>query len=162
MQITDAAILNAIKQLAEHYQNNIANRFTARAIATVPVDAGTHSLVAIFTERLEDYHLQGLYLEDVYMRILTVARLVHQVRTQVVPHIRNLVYADAPLGHGQPADKVLRDMAITNFEPNLRIYADQLTNLYQLVVDFDQKHAGKNPPVSQRFPELAKLGEYLT
>ena len=156
MHITDPAIINAIKQIADHYQKNVSNRFTARALSSLPSDAGTHSLLVLFTEQLEDYQLQGLYLEDLYVRMLAAAKLVQQIRTQIMPNIRSLVFAGAPIGQGGGVDKAYRDMAATNFGPNLNLYFEKLKELYVLVVDYDVKHAGNKPLVGNRFPELGK------
>jgi hypothetical protein len=161
MQITSNAIIDQIKAAAEHYRNNIANRFTSRALAGIPMDTATHTMVAMFTEHLEDYHLHGLDLEDLYLRLLATGWLVQQLRIQVLPNIRRLVYADAPIGQPQPADKVMRDMAIANFAPNLRTYAEMLTEIYNLALAYDRTSSGSRPMVSAHVRDLAKLPDYL-
>jgi hypothetical protein len=161
MQINNAAIIDLIKKTAEHYRNNIANRFTTRALTSIAMDTGTHTLLTIFTERLEDYHLHGLDLEDLYLRLIAAGWLVQQLRIQVLPNIRRLIYADAPIGGPPPADKVMRDMAIANFSPNLQIYSDMLKEIYVLAMAYDQSTAGPRGLVKDRIRDLSKLPDYL-
>lgn len=162
MQIDNAAITDAIKKAAVHYSNNIANRFTARALTKVaPSDAGLRSRLAILTEQLEDYHLAGLHVEDLYSQILEAAQLVRQLRTEVLPHIRGLVYADVPVGQPMPPDKHLRDWAITNFGPNLNIYSELLMDVFVLVEAYDIGESQGKRTVSSKFPELKELRDIL-
>ena len=54
------------------------------------------------------------------------------------------------------SDKVFRDMAITNFGPNLKILADKVNELYVKVVAIDKESAGRRTPSSPRFPSSRK------
>ena len=162
MHVTNETIIGLIKDAAAHFRSNIANRYTNRAISSVPMDNGMHSLVAMFTEHLEDYHLHGLDLEDLYVRLIAAAQLTQQLRMQVLPNIRRLVYADVPMGQTQPVDKVMRDMAIANFAPNLRIYCEKLAEIRTLAFAFeDSKNEGHHVPVRNHYPELSRIDEYL-
>ena len=162
MQISNAVIIGLIKECSDHYRTNIANHYTSRALAAVPMDTATHTMLAMFTEHLEDYHLHGLDLHDLYVRLLAAAKLVQQLRSQVLPNIRKLVYSDAPLGQAKPSDKVMRDMAIANFAPNLRIYSEKLAEIYALTEAYDlsQVHDHKGA-VKNHVPELNRFHEFL-
>lgn len=59
------------------------------------------------------------------------------------------------------SDKVFRDMAITNFGPNLKILADKVNELYVKVVAIDKESAGVKSPVFSQIPELKEIGRYL-
>ena len=162
MLIDNSLVIDTIKQIAEHFRANIANRFTMRAVTNfIPNDIGSHGLLAIFTEHVEDYNLHGLHVDDLYLSLLSAAKLVHELRAQVLPNIRALVYSDATIGQAAPTDKVMRDMAISNFSSNLRIYSEKLAELYVLIEAYDISNSGKNQPVKNRIPDLVNLPDYL-
>lgn len=160
MHITNIAIIDKIKAIAYHYHTNVANPVIGRVLsAVVPSDAGSHTLLAIFTEEVAEYHLQGLYLEDLYIRLEAMGKLVEQLRTELLPNIRAAVYSDMPAGHAPPSDKALRDMAITNFGPNLRILSDRLMDLLAIAKAWDEEQAGRQTPVYRKYPQLEHFQE---
>ena len=162
MQIDNAVITESIRQISEHFRTNIANRFTNRALSGfIPSDLSSHGLLALLTERVEDYNLHGLHIDDLYLSILAAARLVGELRSRVLPNIRALVYSDSTIGQSAPTDKVMRDMAISNFGGNLRLYSTKLAELYALVEAYDISNSGGKAPVKNRFPELNNLHDLL-
>ena len=58
-------------------------------------------------------------------------------------------------------DKVLREMAVNNFGPNLKILADKLNELYVKVAALDKESAGQKPAVYTTITELREIGRYL-
>jgi hypothetical protein len=162
MSIVNTAILDKIKAIAYHYHTNLANPVISRVLSVhVPSDVGSHALLAIFTDEVAEYHLQGLYLDDLYVRLTAMAKLVEGFRTELLPNIRAAVYSDQPAGHAAPPDKALRDMAIANFSPNLRILADRLMELWELAKKYDEEEAGRKLPTYRRYPELERLAAAL-
>jgi hypothetical protein len=65
-------------------------------------------------------------------------------------------------GHQDTQDRVLREMAVNNFGPNLNILADKIGDLYSMAVALDKETAGKDKPVYAGLPELGDLGRYLS
>ncbi len=65
-------------------------------------------------------------------------------------------------GRQNTQDRVLRDMAVNNFGPNLNILADKIGDLYSKAVALDKEAAGRAGPAYARVPELSELGRYLS
>ena len=82
--------------------------------------------------------------------------MVEAARHNMIPSLRSKLNA-IPGGH----DRILRDMAANNFASNLQVFADLLNELYVILVDFDQQHAGKEQPVHTQIPELFGIGRHL-
>ena len=160
MQLKNPEILSLIESIGEHYRANIANRFTRRALSTMTLDPGTWNLIEEFTEKIENYRYQGYHLDELYSQILAMARFVYQSRIQIVPNLRFLASSGGGEG-SNPSDKVLRDMAVNNFSPNLKILADKINELFVKVAAIDKEAAGHKPPVISQIAELREIGRYL-
>ena len=159
MQIKNPEIFAAVEGIGEHFRSNISNRFTRRGIATLILDPGTWNLIEELTEKLENYRYQGYHFDEIYSQILAMARFVYQAKRDLLPNIRFL--ASGGNDHVGASDKVFRDMAITNFGPNLKILADKVNELYVKVVAIDRESAGQKSPVFSQIPELKEIGRYL-
>jgi len=160
MLLKNPDIFASVEKIAEHYRANIANRFTRRALTTLTLDSSTWTLVETFTERVEDYRYQGYHLDELYTQVLAMARFIFQARKQIVPNLRFLAGTGAP-DRVSESDRVLRDMAVTNFSSNLKILADKLNELYVRIAAVDKEFSGTKPPVYSRIPELKDIGRYL-
>jgi len=159
MQIKTPEVFSAIEAIAEHFRSNISNRFTRRALSTMTFDPATWNLIEEFTEKGENYRYQGYHPDELYSQILAMARFVYQSRRQVLPNLRFLTAS--PKDGMQSSDKVLSDMAVNNFGPNLKILADKINELYVKVVALDKETAGQRPPIYSQIPELREIGRYL-
>jgi hypothetical protein len=160
MQLKDPAIFSAIEAIGDHYRTNISNRFTRRAISSMTLDAGTWNLIEEMTEKMENYRYQGYHLDELYSQILAMARFVFHARRDILPNLRILTSATRA-EKVSTADTVLREMAIDNFGPNLKILADKINELYVKVVSIDKDNAGPKGPVFSQIPELKEIGRFL-
>ena len=161
MQIKNPELFTSISAISEHFKNNISNRFTERALADMQLDNGTWTLIRELTERYENYRIQGYHFDEIYMQILALAKFIKSARTEVLPNIR---FLNSPSRSGHPQfndNRIIRDMAIQNFGPNLQILADRLNELYFKVVAIDKLAAGDKRPFYATLPELGKIGQYL-
>ncbi len=159
MQIKNPEILAAVEAIGEHFRTNISNRFTRRGISSMVLDPGTWNLIEELTEKLENYRYQGYHFDEIYSQILAMAKFVYQARRDIMPNMRFL--ASGGNDRVGASDKVFRDMAITNFGPNLKILADKVNELYVKVVAIDKESAGPKNPVFAQIPELKEIGRYL-
>lgn len=161
MQVKNPELFSLIETISQHYQTNIANRFTRRALSTMTLDAGSWGQIEELTEKVDNYRYQGYHLDELYTYILALARFIYQARRQVAPNLKFM----ATSSHGQErisdSDRVFRDMAVNNFASNLKILADYLNDLYLKVVALDKDAAGIKQPAFSRIPELKELGRYL-
>jgi hypothetical protein len=158
MLLKSPEVIAVIESIGEHFKTNISNRFTRRGVSSINLDPGTWNLIEEFTESVEDYRYQGYHLDELYGQILAMARFVYQARRDLLPNIRFLAGGNDVAG---TSDKVIRDMAIMNFGPNLKILADKVNELYVKVVTLDKESAGPKGPVYNSIAELREIGRYL-
>jgi len=162
MQLKDPELFNAIVAIAEHFENNISNRFTQNALSRMDLDQGTWTLVRELTERYENYRHQGYHFDEIYLQILAMAKFIKAVRVEILPNLRFMASADQPgRTNFNDSNKIIRDMAIQNFGPNLKILADKVNELYFKVVTIDKEAAAQKAPVYTKIHELEKIGQYL-
>jgi hypothetical protein len=162
MVLNDPALLSSIEAIGEHYRANISNRFTQHALDSMSFDPSELKRVQDLFEKSENYRYQGFHLDELYMQILVAARFVSCARSQVLPMLRMESMRNGGHQGTQAQDRILREMAVNNFAPNLNILADKIGDLYSLAVALDKEAAGQEKPVFARLPELGDLGRYLS
>jgi len=160
MQLKDPAIFSAVESIGEHYRTNISNRFTRRGISSMTLDAGTWSQIEELTEKVDNYRYQGYHLDELYTQIISIARFIYQARRDVLPNLRFFASSER-VEKASTSDNVIRDMAINNFGPNLKILADKVNELFVKVVAIDKESAGPKGPVYSQLPELKEIGRFL-
>ena len=155
MQIQDPRIIRLIDRIGEHYRLNVANRFIRPALLQLSIDKQKWSLIDVLMEKADAY--QGYELDELYRQLAASADLVFQARTNLIPGLRSRQNIGAVSG----PDKVLRDMAMSNFASNLKVLADLLNELFVLLVDADKALAKGHKPLYVQMPEVANLGKLL-
>ena len=155
MQIQDPRIIRRIDRIGEHYSLNGANRFIRPALLQLSIDKQKWSLIDVLMEKADAY--QGYELDELYRQLAASADLVFQARTNLIPGLRSRQNIGAVSG----PDKVLRDMAMSNFASNLKVLADLLNELFVLLVDADKALAKGHKPLYVQMPEVANLGKLL-
>jgi hypothetical protein len=156
MSIKDPDVFALIDKLGQHYRANIVNRYTRRALQSIPIDGSQWNLIESLTEKIDDYRFQGYFVEDLYAQVVAIAKFIFHARTDILPRLRYLVIEVT-----NPADKVYRDLAVNNFGANLKILADMVNELYVKLVAIDKNESGKRQPAYARIPELREIGRYL-
>jgi len=154
-RIKDAEVIRLIEQIGEHYRANIANRFLRPVLLQLQIDKTTWDLIEVFTEKMEMYRYQGFHLDELYRQIAACARFVELARNK--SNIKSKMNA-IPTGE---SDKILRDMAVSNFSSNLEVFTDLLNQLYLILVEFDKKNSGGKAPVYTQMSELYLVGRLL-
>jgi len=118
------------------------------------IDKNTWDQIELLTEKVDLFHYQGFHLDELYRQISCCARFVEAARFNVAPSLRSRL-GSSPNG----PDKILRDMAASNFSSNLQVFADLLNDLFMNLVELDKKHTPKNQkPVFAQMPELHNIG----
>jgi len=154
-RIKDAEVIRLIEKIGEHYRANISNRFLRPVLLQIQVDKITWDLIENFTEKMELYSYQGFHLDELYRQIAACARFIEVARNK--SNIKSKMNA-LPTGG---ADKILRDMAASNFASNLQVFSDLLNELYLKLVEIDKKSSGTRPPVYSQMSELYHVGRLL-
>ena len=156
-RIKDAHVIRLIEQIGEHYRTNISNRFLRPLLLQLQLDKETWDQVELLTEKLEIFRYQGYHFDELYRQIYACARFVEAARNGIIPNLRNKMGL-APNG----PDKILRDMAASNFGSNLQVFADLLNELYVFLATLDRGSVLKNQPaVYTTIPELSSVGRLL-
>jgi hypothetical protein len=121
------------------------------------LDKNTWDQIELLTEKIEIFRYQGFHLDELYRQIISCARFVESARNNLVPTLRSRLNS----AQGGP-DKILRDMAASNFGSNLQVFADLLNDLYLSLVDLDKRSTPKGrQPVYFQVNELNNVGRML-
>ncbi|MGO8693102.1 MAG: hypothetical protein ACLQMF_05445 [Rectinemataceae bacterium] len=160
MVLKDPAIFAAIEAIGEHYRANISNRYTQRALDAMNLDLVEVRRFQDLFEKSANYRYQRFHLDELYAQIFAAARFASCARSQVLPTLR--IESLSLGGRQNNQDRVLRDMAVNIFGPNLDVLADKIGDLNSKAVDLDKEAAGRGEPIYTRLPELGELGRYLS
>jgi len=154
-RIKDPHIIRLLEQIGEHYRANISNRFLRPILLQLQVDKNTWDAIELLTEKMDLYGYQGFNIDDLYHQIAACARFIEVARNKST--IKSKISL-LPPGH----DKTLREMAVSNFSSNLKVFSDLLKELYSDLVVMDEKDAGtKKKPIYSQMPELYNIESLL-
>ena len=155
-RIKDPHILRLIEQISKHYQENISNRYLRPSLLQLQIDKNTWDQIELLTVKVDLFRYQGFHLDELYRQIACCARFVEAARNGMVPTLRSKI-SSAPSG----PDRILREMAASNFVSNLKVFADLLNELYLNLVNMDKEYSRNQPPVYTQIQELIGIGRLL-
>lgn len=156
MIVKDSDIVAQILKVADQYNMNIATRFLRPLLTGILAEDGLSRVISALTEQTDTAVTQGVHLDELYLQILSMARFIYLVRTNVLPNIRTLA--------GPPANdmnRIYRDMALNNFSANINVLADLVNDLYLKAVDYDKAKSPNGHFVYQDIPGFTEIGRYL-
>ena len=155
-RIKDAQIIRLIERIGEHYRTNISNRFLRPILLQLTIDKNTWDQIEQLTEKMELFRYQGFHLDELYRQIAACARFVEVARHNMIPTLKTKLNSmpNSP-------DRILREMAASNFVSNLQVFADLLNELYIGLADMDKKTSGSKPPVYTQIQELYSIGRLI-
>ncbi len=163
-QVKNQEILGLLDKIADHYNNNIANRFVRPSFFKLTLDRREWDNIEVITSKSNVYKYQGFHLDDLYFKILSLAKFVSQARLNLQPNIKAFVLTALSGGRSSvPSmqDKILAEMAGNNFPSNLKVLSDLVNELYVKCTQLDTAaHPGK-AAVYQKIPELKAIGSLL-
>ena len=156
-QIIYDSVIRLIKQLVDHYNTNIANRFTRPVLVQLPFDPVLWDQIKAITERYDQPGYKGHRIDDLYQQILALTKFVEVVRREVAPSLRYKIVGNYP----DKMDRVVREMTINNFSDNLQIFANLIYELYTKLVELDTEASKGKIPVYKQYAELDDIKEKL-
>lgn len=164
MPIKNGQILDLIDHINTHFIRNINNRFLRKAYMVMKLPQGVWETLEGIDEKASYRKLQGYQFEEIYDIILAGAAFVHNARHDVKPRLKSLVDGSkfSSFTHGDKpgaSDKILREMAVSNFDSNLSIFSDQINELYLKTVNLDK--ATNKKCIYEKIPELKQVGQLL-
>ncbi|MGP1576501.1 MAG: hypothetical protein ACTTH7_03280 [Treponema sp.] len=160
MLVDDRMIGEIIVRIGRHYNDNIATRFLRPVFAQILSDIDLARHIIDLTEHSEDFVMQGFHLDDLYYDIIAMARFIYLAKRDILPNIYSLTEANTKTATS--ADRVYRNMAFINLEPNLNILATMLLDLYHAAIDYDKKNTVKGKTIAQKINALVDVEHFLS
>jgi hypothetical protein len=161
MQVRSPELFQKLEKLATQYNSNIASTYIKSELPSLTLSRRDWDEIELITVRQELFRHQGYHLDELYLKLLALARLVKQARVQWGSSLKNLVsirYANRPA-----SERVLAEMTAANFMPNLAVLADIIRDLYELARKEDaEQNGGKlrslaSVPEAKEIPTLLQL-----
>jgi hypothetical protein len=162
MIVKDTDIINIIVKINDHFKNNITNRFLRKALLVMEIPQSTWDKLDGLQEKSQYGKIDGFQLQELYEIIVCAATFIHHAKKDILPRLKSLVAGGYSKEGKEPeSDKILKEMAISNFNSNLGIFADMVNELYMKSIALD-KEANKNKTcVFEKNPDLKQIGQYL-
>ena len=157
MAVKNTQIFSIIDRISEHYDQNIYNRYLRKAFTDLTIEKGSWEKIEKLTQSSEYDRMQGYSFNELYDSIYAIAHFIKKVKTDVAPNLRFKLGNDKPSGN----EKLLKDMAVINFDANLGLLADMVNELYLKTIELDRTEAAGRAPVYTRRAELNDVGKML-
>ncbi|MBN1411063.1 MAG: hypothetical protein JW969_09475 [Spirochaetales bacterium] len=174
MPVKNADILTLVAKISDHYVNNLNNRFLRKAFLQMELPQSMWDILDGLNDRETYYKLDGLHYHELYEIIMAGAMFVSKAKKDIRPNLKIILAAGSTTVFSKSGgienseralkdakDKILKDMAISNFDSNLSIFSDLINDLYIKTVEEDKNtHKGRKC-VYETIPELKQVGELL-
>jgi hypothetical protein len=160
-QIKDNEALTLIERIADHFNNNLYNRYLRQAYGAMALDQQSWALIENLMDKSDYYRLQGYHYDELYDRVLALARFVYHARREIQPHLRSILQRSGGPTGSSPNERILREMAVNNFASNLNLLSDLTNKLFSRVAELDEEDHKGDRPMYRRIPEVQEIGRYL-
>jgi len=142
MQVRSPDLFQKLEKLAAHYKNNVASPYLKGEFPNLTLSRRDWDEIELITARQELFRHQGYHLDELYLKLLALARFVKQARTQWGSSLKNMIslrYSTRPA-----SEKLMAEMVAANFSSNLAVLAQMVLELFYLVRNEDgEQNQGK-------------------
>lgn len=159
MQVRSQELFQKLEKLAVHYKSNIATTFLKAEIASLPLTRRDWDEVELITARQEVFRHQGYHLDELYLKLLSLARFIHQARNHLAPGLKSKVASRLSTRPAQ--ERLMAEMAAANFVPNLNVLKEMVLDLYQLAVREDCAQGQGKAKLLASVPEAKEIENLL-
>ncbi|MBN2535192.1 MAG: hypothetical protein JXB88_20085 [Spirochaetales bacterium] len=164
--IKDGEIIKLIDKINDHFKKNITNRFLRKALLVMEIEQAIWDILDGLADKAVYGKLEGYKFHELYEVVIAAAKFIHHANKEIKPRLKAILSSGSSSvlsrsGPESDRDKVLKEMAISNFGSNLSIFADIINELYLKTVDLDKKMHPNAKCEYERNPELQKIGQYL-
>lgn len=159
MQVKNPELFQKLEALADHYQHHVASNYLKAEFASISLSRRDWDEVELITARQEVFRAQGYHLDELYLKLLSLARLVRQARVHLVPHIKSAV--SHRFAAKSSSDRLMAEMAAANFGPNLGLLAAQILELYRLALREDEAMHHGSAKALASVPEAREIEALL-
>ena len=159
MQVKNPELFTKLERMAAHYKNNVASTYLKAEFGSLALSRRDWEEVELITARQDVFRQQGYHLDELYLKLLSLARLVQQARAHLAPNLKTLVANR--FGSRPGPEKLMAEMSVANFVPNLGILSSMILDLYDLTKreDADQNQ-GKTKALG-KVPEAKEIETLL-
>jgi len=159
MQIRSSDLFKKLDALGEHYRNHIQSSYLKSEFPNLTLSKRDWEEIELVTARLDLFRHQGFHLDELYLKLYSLAKLVKQARTHWGANLKSIIsrrYASRPA-----SERLMAEMAAANFPANLSTLSDMVLELFYLArkEDADQNE-GKTRALSS-LPEIKDLEALL-
>ena len=166
MPIKDGEIIKLIDKTNDHFKKNITNRFLRKALLLMEIPQAIWDILDGFSDKAVYGKLEGFKYHEIYDFIVSAATFIHHAKKEVQPRLKTILSSGSSSvlskqGLESDRDKVLKEMAISNFGSNLSIFADLVNELYLITEALDKKMHPNTKRMYEKNPDLQKVGQYL-
>jgi hypothetical protein len=159
MQIRSPELFQKLETLAGHYKSNVASPYIKGEFPNLTLSRRDWDEIEMITARQEIFRHQGYHLDELYLKLLALARFVKQARTQWGTNLKNLVsirYSTRP-----SSEKLMAEMVAANFLPNLKVLAEMVLEIFYMIRKEDgDQNQGKFKALSS-VPEAKEIETLL-
>ena len=156
----DSEISGIILKIAEHYTQNIATSFIAPFLVTTFSDSDMEHRISGMTEHPLDMIERGIPLDELYLQINAMARFISEARSSVMPSMSSSSGGRSVSLPANESQRILRNMAISNFGPNIDILEQYTKELFEAVIRYDKEHS-KPSALYEKIPENSQTARLL-
>jgi len=135
MQIQNPELFQKLERLADHYNDNVASPYVKAEFPTLTLSTRDWDEIELITVRQELFKHQGYHLDELYLKLLALARLIRAARTQIGAGLKRRIAMR--FASRTPSEKVMAEMSAANFLPNIKILADLVLDLYNYAKKLD-------------------------
>lgn len=131
MQVRSPELFTRLEKLAAHYNANVASQYIKGEFPNLTLSRRDWDEIELLTARLELFRHQGFHLDELYLKLLALARFIKQCRTVWGPGLKGIIarrYASRPSG-----EKLMAEMVAANFPANLKVLAELTLELFYMV-----------------------------
>lgn len=160
MQVRSPELFQRLEKMAIHYSSNVASQYLKGEFPNLSVSRRDWDEIELITARQELFRHQGYHLDELYLKLLALARFIKSARTQWGSGLKGIIsnrFASRP-----PSERLMAEMVAANFYPNLNVLAEMVLELFYIVrkEDADQNQ-GKHKALSS-VPEAKEIETLLT
>lgn len=159
MQIRSPELFQKLEAMAAHYRNNVTSTYLKADLSTLTLSRRDWDEIELITARLDIFRYQGFHLDELYLKLLSLARFVKQARTQLGSNLKNLV--SHRLASRPASERVMAEMVAANFLSNVSVLAEMVLELFYLVRKEDaDANQGKHKDLAS-VPEAKEIETLL-
>jgi len=159
MQYRSQELFQKIEALAAHYKTNIFSPSLKAALSNLPLSRRDNDEVELLVARIDVFRHQGYHLDELYLKLLALARFVKMAQAQWNGGLKAQIVARHSTRPA--AERVMAEMVVNNFPANLAVLADKVFELYEMTRTEDRAQNGGKTKALAGVPEAKEIPALL-